>query len=288
MILPRYWAKAESRASTPAGRSIPFAVWRWSERSVAEARAAAVAAVERVAARIRAGEPFPPRYAYADRPVREEVVRTHEDADGSLTVAVTRNTYGALVLNTARVMFLDVDEGAAPRTLTSSLGGWIRRKLSSTAPAPTSISDPAIDRLKRWLAERPAWSARVYRTRAGYRYLVTHDVFDPTGGAAHETMAALGVDEKYRALCRVQQSFRARLTPKPWRMDLRLPPARFPYEEKEQKMREWVEEYAAASQEYAVCELIGTIGSGRTHPDVVPVQALHDEMTRVASGLPLA
>jgi hypothetical protein len=131
---------------------------------------------------------------------------------------------------------------------------------------------------------------RVYRTRAGYRYLVTHHVFDPTGAPAHDAMAVLGVDEKYRALCRVQQSFRARLTPKPWRIGLAAPKPRWPFAsaEEEAEMNAWLEEYARASAGHAVCELVEELGSGVVHAEVAPVLALHDEMTGVGSGLPLA
>ena len=266
MILPRHWARAEGRARTPDGKDVPFALWRWSERSLAEAQASAAEAIARVAARIGAGQPFPDRYTYGDRPAREEVIRVHEDASGAAAIAITRNTYGALVLNTARVMFLDFD-------------------LAEDAPA-----DPALERLRAWAAASPGRAVRVYRTKAGYRYLVTHDLFDPVGAPAHEAMAELGIDEKYRALCRVQQSFRARLTPKPWRVGMAAPKPRWPYATpaEEADMRTWLEEYAIAIQDFAVCELVEEIGSGVVHPEVAPVLALHDEMTKVGSGLPLA
>lgn len=108
MILPRYWVKEESEESPPEGERVLFAVWRRSETSLEEARARAWEAAERIAARIDAGSPLPERYAYGDRPAREEVIREHRRDDGSLTLAATRNVYGALVLNTARVMFIDV------------------------------------------------------------------------------------------------------------------------------------------------------------------------------------
>ncbi|MBW3630309.1 MAG: hypothetical protein KY464_13555 [Gemmatimonadetes bacterium] len=75
MLIPRYWSRAESQAVTPAGRPVRFHVWRGSRSSPAEAQSLAQEAVGRGAARIRAGEGFPERYTYGDRPLREEVVR---------------------------------------------------------------------------------------------------------------------------------------------------------------------------------------------------------------------
>ena len=56
---------------------------------------------------IRAGE-VRDGYAYAERPLREELVEELEHA-GERTAAITRNSYGSLVLNTEGGMFVDID-----------------------------------------------------------------------------------------------------------------------------------------------------------------------------------
>ena len=88
----------------------------------------------------------------------------------------------------------------------------------------------------------------------------------------------------------MQKSFRARLTPKPWRVGVENPPARFPYEgaAEEREMKEWVARYGHASAGRAACRFLEEVGSGSEHPDVAPLRALHDELTRAESGLPLA
>lgn len=103
-------------------------------------------------------------------------------------------------------------------------------------------------------------------------------------------MSVLGADPQYVRLCRAQKSFRARLTPKPWRVGIENPPARFPYETPgdERAMRDWEARYAQASQRFASCVLLEEMGGGTEHPQVVPIVSLHDEHTRVGSGLPLA
>ncbi|HEX2204375.1 MAG TPA: hypothetical protein VHG91_13785, partial [Longimicrobium sp.] len=156
--------------------------------------------------------------------------------------------------------------------------------------APAAPAAAALDGLRRWVAARPDWRVRVYRTHSGLRYLVTHALFSPTDGEARAAMTALGADPQYVRLCQAQKSFRARLTPKPWRVGLSTPPARFPYESAadEHAMRAWEASYARASAGYAACRLIEELGSGTEHPEVAPLRALHDEQTRASSGLPLA
>jgi hypothetical protein len=331
MLIPRYWSRAESQAVTPDGRPVHFHVWRGSRTSEDDAQALATEAVGRIADRIRRGEGFPERYSYGDRPLREEVVR--EMPGGSAQVpdaALTRNTYGALVLNAARAFFIDVDvpntDGGSsssssspsssaagdnpvnalldvvdslplPGALKSIFGAF--RSSPKPAPAqapartPTPVMDPrgaAMLRLREFVDARPGWRVRVYRTSAGLRYLVTHAPFSPTDAEAHAAMQALGADPQYMRLCQVQKSFRARLTPKPWRMGLENPPVSFPFDDaaEEQRMREWESRYDRASQGYATCQFVEEFGSGAEHPDIAPLRALHDEHTRATSGLRLA
>jgi hypothetical protein len=276
--LPRFWAKEEADATKPSGDSLRVAAWRWSETSLDEARRSARAALEGIRRRIATGEPFPERYAYTSRPVREEVLREiGGDGDGP-SAAITRNVYGALVLNTARVMFVDSD--GEPET-TGVLGRLFGRK-------PTE--DPAVARASALVAQEPQASVRVYKTFAGTRYLLTHDLFDPVSERARELMERLGADPKYIQLCRVQESFRARLTPKPWRCGLRPPAVRWPWADAdaEAAMRGWLRDYERACAGTAVCRLVATAGSGRTHPEVAPLVRLHDDETGVDTGNALA
>lgn len=324
MLIPRYWSRAEAQATTPDGRPVQLFVWRGSRGSAAEAQALADEAVARVAARVERGEGFPERYSYADRPLREEVIREIPGGGADTPdAAITRNAYGAQVLNTARAFFIDVDvdtRAEAPRqTRTSSEPNFLWSlveglplppALRSIAeqllgPSPTaSQSSPvtpmgnagggatagALGRLRDWIAQHPDWRVRVYRTHAGLRYLVAHDLFEPTDGQAMAVMPALGADPQYIRLCQVQKSFRARLTPKPWRIHVGKPPARFPYltPGQERAVRDWEAQYDRQSAGYATCQFLEEMGSGTEHPDVAPLRALHDEHTRATSGLPLA
>lgn len=331
MLIPRYWSKSTTTAVAPDGRSIPVEIWRGSRTSAAEAEALARETAERVAARIRAGEGFPDRYTYGERDLREAVVRElPAGAGGETETALTRNAYGAVVLNSTRACFIDVDTAArepagggahhpssAPgaglrpvadrilgmfgvRTegtvgsildavLGPSGGGEPASQNAPAAPAPTA-SDPALAKLRSWIAAHPEWAVRVYRTSAGLRYLVTHAVFAPGDAESEAAMKAMGADPDYVKLCRVRKSFRARLTPKPWRIGLPKPPHRFPFESpaEEREVADWVRRYDSASQGRATCHFVEAIGSGVVHPEIEPILRLHDEHAHATSNLPLA
>lgn len=245
-----------------------------------EARRRAREAIVNVRQRIQTGQPFPARYTYLSRPVREEVLREIRDGSGGETaVAITRNSYGTLVLNTARTMFVDADDPASAGS--GFLASLFRRG---------AREDPAVTRAKALVDSEAGINVRVYKTKAGTRYLLTHALFEPTSEQTRDLIQRLGADPKYVQLCKVQESFRARLTPKPWRCGLKAPAVRWPWpdSESEATMREWVSRYERACAGKAVCSLVATVGSGRTHPEVDPLVHLHDELTGVGTQNPLA
>jgi hypothetical protein len=278
MRLPRFWAKEEGDAAKPSGETLRVAAWRWSETSPDDARSSARQALEAIRRRIAAGQPFPDRYAYTSRPVREQVLREVEGEGSEPSAAITRNGYGALVLNTAGAMFVDADGSSKP----GGLGRLFRRR----QPA----EDPAVSRARALVEQERGAHVRVYRTSAGTRYLLTHTLFDPASERARAVMESLGADPKYVQLCKVQESFRARLTPKPWRCGLSAPAVRWPWAdgEAESAMEEWLRQYEQACAGKAVCELVAEVGSGRQLAAIAPLVRLHDEQTGVGTGRPLA
>jgi hypothetical protein len=203
--IPRYWARATDTTEGPARRRFRLETWGWSDRSVSEALEVARRRLADVAARIASGD-LTRKYPYGERPLREEIVRTLAPDEA----IVTRNRYGALVLNTARVPFIDVD-----------------------APEP-----------------QPEWFRKL-RGLFARRPLVTRELLE-----------ALGSDPRFVKLCAVQESFRARLTPKPWRCDVSLPPGQHPREDTALRARveEWLRGYEAASEHFATCRFIEHAG----------------------------
>lgn len=297
MLIPRYWARVTSEERTPAGRRVPFSCCQWSERSLGEAQARARETATRIAQRIRSGGPFPERYAYGARPLREEALREIRGSGDAPAAVLTRNAYGAVVLNAAATMFVDVDlarehslRGGSGPSLRERLGTWLRGRGASATAAGSASQAAALVALERFVGSRVGWGFRVYRTRAGLRYLATHATFDPASDESAAAMAALGCDPHYVKLCRSQKSFRARLTPKPWRCGMRMPPARWPFEgaAEEARARQWEAKYDAACARFATCALLKTVGSQWVHRDVEAIVRVHDELSRAESGLPLA
>jgi len=277
MNFPPFWAK---------GASGDFSCWRWSSQSLAEAQSLAAQAAQQLAERFKHGHIPQHHYGYyPDRPFREPVLREIKNRNGETAAVVTRNSYGCLVLNTSRVMFVDVD---LPEPKRPGLFQRLFRK-PEIAP-PDNPQNDAIAKAEQWARNHSEWGWRIYRTRAGLRLLATHTVFDPETAASNGVFDALGADPLYRRLCQTQKCFRARLTPKYWRCNGSRPPVRWPFENEkaENRFNKWQAKYDQLSTQFATCEFIRKIGNTDVHPDVQLILGLHDETTRAESKLELA
>ena len=274
-----HWAKA-SEVVDVDGDAWKIERHGWSSESRDAAMVKAKELLKQTAAVFRGGEQ-PNSYLYSDRPVREEIIQELPDGD-ERTAVITRNAYGSLVLNTAKVLFADIDKPQPKVNVIAGLGGLIgsligKKKSESIAEAV----DPIISRVEQYFSGSNDLGARLYRTAAGYRCLVTSHVFDPLSGEARELLTSLGSDPLYIKLCNVQECFRARLSPKPWRCGVGNPPVRFPWDgsEQEQAMRAWEQQYNAVAEPYGICELVGSFGDEAVHPQIGPLLKLHDGLT---------
>jgi len=323
MIVPKFWA--EGRVQEHAdGRQVTVRRFGWSDESEADAQAMADARAREALARILAGQSLPrrdlkrPYNGSEGVPIREEIVASHG------ATVLTRNSYGALCLNTPNVLFADIDFDDAPsRPLALlvlgllvcgaiALGWAIRWGLGCVAlvlvllafyPIATWLQrwltkrsggheQQAKLRIEKFLSTRPEWHVRLYRTPAGLRVLATHVTFDPGDTAVAECFQALGTDPIYVRMCLRQHCFRARVSPKPWRIGISqhmkpvavwpVDPARLP------ERRHWIETYEQAAQSYASCHFLETLGSGVVHPAVADVQRIHDELCQANGTLPIA
>jgi hypothetical protein len=127
-------------------------------------------------------------------------------------------------------------------------------------------------------------------TKAGFRVLATDLILDPTSARARDLLSAFGADPRFIRLCGVQQGFRARLTPKPWRCGLRLPPGQHPREDAESRARfgEWLHGYEEASSRCATCRYLETIGRDHRPDAARAIVEEHDRASRADADLPLA
>jgi len=278
MNFPQFWAR---------GSSGNFFCWRWSSQSVAEAQSLADQAARQLADRFRAGD-YPPKHGgyYPDRPFREQVLQESKNDAGEISVVVTRNSYGCLVLNTARVMFVDIDLPEPKRS-----GGLFKRLFGKPdLTPPVNHQEVAMTKIENWTSNHPEWGWRIYRTRAGLRLLATQDLVEADSDVADGVFEALGADPLYRKLCKTQKCFRARLTPKPWRCGIYSKPQRWPWldAKAEKRFQKWEAQYQSNSLKWATCELLRQIGNSNVHPEVQAMLKLHDDATRVGTKLQLA
>ncbi len=281
MNFPQFWAR---------GQSGDFISWRWSSNSKEDAQKSADETARQVAERFKRGELFERHQGYyPGRPFRERIIREVRNGAGDVLGLITRNSYGCLVLNTARVMFVDVD---LPEPRKSRGGGFFSKLFGKpeTTPKQNLEEAAAIAKAEDWARNNPEWGWRIYRTRAGLRLLATHALFDPEVATSNGVFEALGADTLYRQLCNSQKCFRARLTPKPWRCGVWKRPERWPWltPKAEARFQKWQAEYENESKEWATCELVRTTGARDVHPDAQMIVQVHDEATRVQSKLALA
>lgn len=326
MLIPFFWAESRLQHKFPS-RQITVRRWGWSDISQEDAQLLADQRAQEAMDRIQSGEELRRRerkaaYDCADGvPIREEVVARHGNA------VITRNSYGSLCLNTPNVFFADVDLQWQP-SLQMNLRGcmvliaigvvagvilrsaWVGVVLVIGLPGLMSWIMGVINAQRRPEAEarakeqaqatirafsiaHPSWHLRKYETPAGYRLLAMHDVFDPADDIATKALAELSADKVFVRLCVVQGCFRARVSPKSWRMKYRpplsLPKSKYPFPPEHLPLRrQWIEAYDQHSPKYASCRFIETLGSRATHPEAEVVRALHDEYSRAHSNLPLA
>jgi hypothetical protein len=280
MHFPRYWTLA---------RRGKISAWGWSDQNLAHAEGQADERLSRILDWLQRGASPPrQRYGYPDRPLREEVLREFRRADGALRAAVTRNSYGCLVLNTADLMFVDVDAPEAREsTYLAGLFGFVR---PDRRRRPEEFVDRVMAAIQRWLAASADWGWRVYRTRAGLRLMATHQPVGPEDAGCAAAFDAFQADPLYRKLCTTQKCFRARLTPKPWRCGMDKPRGRWPWANPrtEAEFREWETRYVAVAKEYATCSLAGQFGNAAVDPALRDLVDFHDEITRARSGEALA
>ena len=275
MKLARYWIR-----ETALLQGMRIRARGWSDESMEAARRQAFEMAQKIATWISSGRPPKGEYLYGDRPLPEPLIQ--QLGDGAV---VTRNAYGALVLNTDRLMFIDVDQqDEAPAPASSGFLSSLFGKKAEEPPRAKTV----VQKIEE-AAQRTGLRGRLYETAAGYRVIVTNREFQPASQEAEQILKDFGSDPLYIRLCRMQESFRARLTPKPWRCKMGRPYATFPFEtaEEEQRYQQWVALYEGKTRNFATCRFLQNVGAGS---DAVGADLIrfHDEQTGAMSGMPLA
>ena len=180
---------------------------------------------------------------------------------------ITRNHYGALVVNSTDTCFADVD------TAPESLWEFVKGLFGAGSPPERRL----LDVMRQIHAEHPKLSMRLYRTAKGWRVLLAGEGIELDSPLVDTLFRRLHVDPLYRDLCRKQACWRARLTPKPFRLQLPPCPQAECSEDAASVQAEWVQEYERACEGRAVCRLVESFGPRLR--DGIP--ELHDELTGV-------
>jgi hypothetical protein len=324
MIIPQFWAEANLKERIN-GRSVSLRRFGWSDVSEAEARVHAESRVNEAMERARAGQTYHRQdhkvpYNGADGlPIREEILARHGPT------IITRNSYGAHCLNTPDGMFIDIDTpepvlatrlgccllllcvgvhvyglrsdryswaigAGAVFLLVLLLWSWFERREKQFIRSRLTKSIRRT--LQRFLDARPDWRLRLYETPNGFRLLALHRRFDPLESEVAEVFRELGADPMYVKMCISQNCFRARVSPKPWRIGipkhLRPRPGVWPINPDRLADRQaWVARYEEAAREFASCRFLEEFGTGSIDPYLASVQRLHDQLCQADRELPM-
>lgn len=258
MKIYKYWT-TEKQKILIDGAEQEITCYGGSNSSVEEAQLRAREKAEKVKRKIAGERNLFDKY---EAEIREEILQIIDDHS-----IVTRNRYGAQVLNAENLMILDIDKPKAT-------GGLFKKK--DTRPPKEQIFEMV--RNLAASAKYKDYGFRTYETYQGARVIVLGGSFDPRDRETRRIMEEFNCDPLYTALCNKQGCFRARLTPKPYRMKMQAYKVQFPREVDDHEFRRWLSEYEGASRSFSVCKLVEQVGARHYADRVIQI---HDEITGV-------
>ena len=282
MYFPRYWHLSSSEATNPeSGAQLPLNVWGWDDHSEEAAKQLSEKRLARVVERFKKG--IQPQwnswYEYEDRPLREERIEEISGESG-LSAVVTRAKSGPLILNTAGIMFVDIDlpEFYLQPSARGCLGLLFPGKKTENPGQKSTHYTVTLAKIEKAASLHPDFAARCYETPNGFRLLVTDKVYDPKRGGSKNILQSFGADPLFTRLCEKQSCYRARLTAKPWRLGMKAAPANWPVPDKLiAKHTRWLQSYAKACVGTGACRFLKTIGtSNQVCDEAQVIIKIHD------------
>ena len=304
MNIPKYWEKKEVTFDIDGMEAI-CNIWGHSDGDPEVARQMIEEKIPQVEEAIRRrwnDEDGKYSRGYKGDYYTVDFIREHRleeiSQDSEEIAVITRNSYGSKIINCPEVMFVDIDtEEEDWRDDWEHSGGCLGLFLGSSPKEPAPRPEPsqakldALARVKGYVDSNPGTGFRIYETTLGLRLIATNQLYEPASDEAMAIMKNLHSDELYMRLCRVQKCFRARLTPKPWRIGVnRAPWARAwggpgsPHAGYDN----WLENYAVVSKGYQACSFMEKIGLEAPDPAIKEVVRVHDEACGADGDRPLA
>ena len=192
--------------------------------------------------------------------------------DESNVISVCR--YGAKILNTNQYTILDLDD--YPINFFDIFKAY--RKMSKKERIVAKFEE------KIEKAPQLGTDFRIYETAKGIR-IIGKTYFDPSDSAYTSVMRKLFVDWIYVQLSKKQNCYRARLTPKPYRLKFRTIKIKDPLVCESDEYLEWERDYADKSRTFSVVKLVKSIGRDFSFD---PIVKYHDDVCNLHLGGRLA
>jgi hypothetical protein len=276
----RFWQVREALCGRPDAIPYHLHAWGGSNRDGEDAGVAADMRLSWLKERVQfTNAPLKDAelYGYGTAVIREEWLELVAGSEDAPEAVVTRNRYGAPVLNARSLAMVDID---FPDAAVRGLAFWKK------AVDPAAM---ALAKLQEWQQRNPRVSLRAYRTPKGLRVLRTDEAVAADSPDGERLLQELGNDPLYAALCKRQQCFRGRLGPKPWRVPLPLPPTRFPRQgEAQARFALWLAAYERDGGRFAACRFLQSIGEDYVAQPLAVIVDAHDRLSGALSGKPIA
>ena len=158
------------------------------------------------------GKDHPPwvewKYEYTQGVLAEEIILEIKNDKKALETIITKNRYGALCLNSPKVVFIDLD---VPSFLDSTSA---EKKKEFIKQSKLTIQENVAN----YFSTNTKQSGILYETSNGMRLLFTHELSTPKEAEKKGYFDFVHCDSRYLKMSLIQDCFRARLTPKPWRI----------------------------------------------------------------------
>ena len=313
MKIPRYWKQVfkhvdgiktdRQSASHIQNDELDVYAWGYSDLSEEDALEKANQRIDEIVKALSSD--FDKNFYYPLTVLREDILDEIE-SNGIVRAIISRNRYHSQVLNTQNMMFVDIDIPTwdiKPASFFQRLFGKTEAVEEGNKKEISRRYDKAFSKIEKYVKNDIDSGFKVYRTFAGLRLIVTHKVFDPKSDETQKVFDALGTDPLYQQLCKAQDCFRARLTPKYWRMDNALgntPRLKYKVtnemlhkwtnenEVRVKEYEEWIKQYESEHTSHATCHFVCHIGNPTILEELESLINIHDDITLANSGKALA
>lgn len=313
MIIPKFWSK-KKLIITVNKKNYTVTRYGWSEFDQAEADHMANERAESALKELVSGKPTNKKenlfYHGIIRYAKEEV---HSVIGENV---ITRNGYGALCLNTPNIFIADIDIkeedtlfsklvfaflifcfsssffdlNVMTFTIISILSWLCGLFISNTFymfflkehHRQNQLKD-LIKKIHHIIENDKNKNFHLYETPMGYRAIILNEKHDPKSSVTQELFKQLKTDKIYAMMCINQDCFRARISPKPWRVGIkaRIPKLSIPRSLLTIPAREqWVKNYDKESENYCSAKFLSNFGSHIVCAEAKIVKKAHDEYSK--------